>query len=219
MNAARLERGDERELRAWAERESVECLYFQADASDRETHAVARDAGFRFVDVRITFERELEAAAAGEPSSVRSSRPDDVELLKAIARVSHRDARFYFDPGFDPEACDALYETWIANSCAGFADEVLVADLDDRPAGYATCSRNEDGTGQIGLIAVDERARGRGLGRALVRAHLDWCRDRDLARAIVVTQGRNVAASRLYEGEGYRTRAVELTYHWWPLVE
>jgi ribosomal protein S18 acetylase RimI-like enzyme len=53
-------------------------------------------------------------------------------------------------------------------------------------------------------IAVDDRARGRGLGRELVDAGLDELRRREVAAARVVTALDNEPALRMYEGAGFR---------------
>jgi ribosomal protein S18 acetylase RimI-like enzyme len=73
----------------------------------------------------------------------------------------------------------------------------------------------ENGRGEIGLVAVDERARGRGVGRELVAAVLSDLRARGLSRASVVTQGMNVGAQRLYQSLGFRTRQLQTWHHLW----
>ncbi len=199
----------------WMDRESLDCLYFLADPNAASSADLAHEVGLRFVDIRVTFERRLPGEAVAMPAGIRCFTPADVEPLAEIAAVSHRDSRFYFDPRFDRGRCDDLYRTWVENSCAGYADEVLVAEVDGRPVGYLTCHANDDGSGQIGLVAVGESAQGRGLGQALVQGHLSWCQQKGKERAVVVTQGRNVPAMRLYEKSGYRTRSVRLWYHYW----
>jgi GNAT superfamily N-acetyltransferase len=60
---------------------------------------------------------------------------------------------------------------------------VLVAEIvDGRPAGYVSCHLAER-TGSIGLIAVDESARGAGLGVDLARAAIAWCGSRGAGTA------------------------------------
>jgi dTDP-4-amino-4,6-dideoxy-D-galactose acyltransferase len=78
-----------------------------------------------------------------------------------------------------------------------------------------TCLRGDAGTGSIGLVGVAEAARGRGLGGRLVAAALGWFAGQGVERVEVVTQGRNVAAQRLYQAHGFRTRRVEVSFHRW----
>jgi ribosomal protein S18 acetylase RimI-like enzyme len=137
-----------------------------------------------------------------------------VARLRAIARASHGDTRFYADERFPRERCGELYDTWIRRSCEGWADAVLVVERNDAPAGYVSVHRR-DGSGSIGLIGVAEEQRGRGVGEALVRGALAWCAGEELARCTVVTQGRNVGAQRLFQRCGFRTSEVDLWFHRW----
>ena len=73
----------------------------------------------------------------------------------------------------------------------------------------------EGDVGQIGLIAVSEQQRGRGLGRRLVEAADRWMFDHGAKSAHVVTQLQNVAACRLYENAGYKIKTIEYLYHFW----
>lgn len=210
---------EDRELliRRQAQAEGVECLYLLASASDATTVAVAEAAGYRLTDIRVAYERLLpsDEVVSPTPRTVRLSRPDDRAALSAIAASSHREARFYFDPRFSRSRCDDFYRTWIERSLDGWADAVFVVESDGMPAGYVSCHRVE-GAVNIGLLAVDEHARGDGLGRALVAAVLAHARSVGASVATVVTQGRNVASQRLYQQAGFVVRSVHLWFHYWP---
>lgn len=203
---------------AWGKRAGAECLYFLADAGDPETVRLAEDHAFRQVDVRLTLERGLD----GEPAApwpdggarVRPAAPADLPALRALARTSHHDSRFYHDPNFPAARCDDLYATWIEKSCAGYADAVLVADHDRAAAGYVSCHLDPD-EGRIGLFAVSAAHQGRGTGRALLAASLGWFAAQGRRRVSVVTQGRNAPAQRLYQHGGFVTRSLQLWYHRW----
>lgn len=206
--------------REWVGRESIECLYYLADSADAESVRAAEDVGFRLVDVRVTLSRALApdewSPTDTPPDEIGPFTPEDVPALRSIARTSHRDTRFYYDPHFPRERCDALYERWIEKSCAGHADAVLVARAQGHPVGYVACHLGPDDTGQIGLIALDATTRGQGLGERLVRASLCWFAGNEARRTTVATQGRNIHGLRLYEKLGFRTDSVQLWYHLWP---
>jgi ribosomal protein S18 acetylase RimI-like enzyme len=207
--------------------QSIDCLYLLVGAGDLATLRAAADRGFRLVDVRMTLDIELTKTRSTPHSAplstpIRPARESDIPTLRAIAAVSHTDSRFYADGRFSRTSCDELYATWIEKSCRGWADLVLVAEHESAlggapggaPAAYLSCHARE-GHGEIGLVGVDARAQGRGLGRALVHSALRWFAERGLTRVIVVTQGRNVAAQRLYQSAGFRTSAVALWHHRW----
>ena len=203
----------------WANRGRINCLYFLAESDDPLTVALAEAAAFHLVDIRVTLDQPLAAIVGAQTATdtpaVRFSRSDDVAALRAIAAVSHRDTRFYYDPGFPPSCCDAFYEMWIDRSCRGYADSVLIADFNGRPSGYLSCHLSTEGKGSIGLLAVASHAQGRGLGRQLLNAALRYFRDNRMNRSTVVTQGRNCNSQRFYQDCGFRTLSTQLWYHRW----
>jgi len=209
-------------IERWCRAHQIACLYFLARSDDAETTRVAEDCGFRLVDIRLTLRCEPVGLFRGDTRGdqdtvlIRDSRPDDVPELERIAAISHRETRFYYDMNFPRSRCASLYETWIRRSCEGYADVVLVAEVDAVPAGYVACRIEEEpGAGRIGLLGVSDRMRGRGIGRALVRGSLMWFRERLTQTVTVVTPGRNRAGQRLYQRCGFVTDDTQLWYHKW----
>src|ERR1017187_2247794 len=151
-------------------RQQVRCLYFLAEAGDTATIRLLERHGFGFADVRLTLIQQ--SPGAGQPleiSGIRLARAADLPALTRAARISHHDSRFYADPNFPRDRCDALYDAWITKSCNdGFADVVFVAETAVGEAGgYITCSMIQPDRGQVGLLAVAPEARGSGAGRRL----------------------------------------------------
>jgi GNAT superfamily N-acetyltransferase len=207
------------EIVRWARQHAMDCLYLFAEAGDRATVVAAERHGFSLVDWRLTFAIDLPTrAVAGEAAAaaalVRPAAEGDLPALKGIARESHTDTRFYFDGRFPRERCDSMYEIWIERSCHGGADLVLVPEVDGAASGYVTCHL-DGGSGRIGLVGVHPRARGRGIAGLTLGAALDWFGVRRATRVSVVTQGRNLAAARLYERCGFTMTSAMVGYHWW----
>lgn len=209
------------QVAAWCATHRIRCLYFRADGSCPRTLAMAADAGFRFVDVRM----ELSLALTGLPlvdskpgeDAVRPATGDDLAELQQLAAHAHRDTRFYKDDRFDAAKAADLYRTWIERDFA--AHLVLICEsprYPERPCGYVTCEYDATkGEGRIGLIAVASQAAGRGFGTQLMHAALRYFVARGLQTVRVVTQATNVPAMRLYEAAGFRTSNVTLWFHKW----
>ena len=236
LNRHRLDHPTMAECAHWCRQHRIDCLYFLADSNDLETPRLAEANDFHLTDIRMTLEHtvarggtgvspvqggardgRLSAEGAFIPGNfggLRHAREDDLRALRTIARTSHHDTRFYFDGHFEQEKCDLLYATWIENSFRGFAQAVLVAEADGEPAAYLTCHLNDQAS-QIGLVGVGEGHRGKGLATKLVRAFLSWSREQGAPRALVVTQGRNLPAQRLYQRNGFITSSMDLWYHRW----
>ena len=223
LTVSRLDAENIKEVMNWSKSQAIECIYLLADADDATTTRLAESHAFQFVDIRVTLERALDdiPATAGKALStgIRLSNSGDVPVLRSIAKVSHRDSRFYYDFHFPPSACDALYETWIEKSCHGYATAVLVAELESRPAGYVSCHLLQENRGQIGLFGIAPEARGQGLGKKLLEGSLQWFAENGVKNVMVVTQGRNRTAQRLYQRGGFLTRSVQLWYHRWFLSD
>jgi dTDP-4-amino-4,6-dideoxy-D-galactose acyltransferase len=216
VNGHRVDEAKLSEVLTWCKANRIECLYFLANSDDAQTPPLVERNGFLHTDVRLTFERTLTGSAPVilPGDSVRLARHGDLDALKAIARTGHRDTRFYFDLHFERTKCDLLYETWIENSFNGFAQAVLVAEVNAEPVGYITCSLRGVES-QIGLVGVADKYRGMGFGKQLVDGFLAWSAEHGAGRATVVTQGRNVSAQRLYQRMGFLTASFQLWYHRW----
>lgn len=203
----------------WCDAHAIDCLYFLADPSDAATIRLAQQHGCSLVDVRVLLGRQLDTEISPQARvsriCVRPVAVDDIPSLRAIAKVSHRDSRFCFDSNFEAGRAALMFEIWIEKSCHGYADAVLVAEVEGRSVGYVTCQLQEGSNGQIGLCGVASEAQGQGIGHRLVQGALQWFLDRGVKRVTVVTQGRNSAAQRLYQRCGFVTESMHLWYHWW----
>jgi dTDP-4-amino-4,6-dideoxy-D-galactose acyltransferase len=215
---------------AWCRARGVRCLYFLCAPDDDESVRAAEAGGFHFVDIRVDLDWRVppgavvaplgdEAASLGgeaAPPGVRPLYDAECDELIEIAAGAYADSRFYYDRNFTPERASALFREWARKSCAGYADAVLVCEREGgRVGGFVTCHAETPGVGRIGLTGVHTEARGTGAGRKLVRAAQGYFAARGVAEVRVATQGRNVAAQRLYQRCGFRTRSVGLWYHRW----
>jgi dTDP-4-amino-4,6-dideoxy-D-galactose acyltransferase len=133
---------------------------------------------------------------------------DDVPVLQEMVRGLFRDSRFYNDPFFSDVEADRLHEEWLKNSVAGVAaDGVLWLP----GAGFVTLKKRGT-TGEIALIGVREDARGRGLGRALLTAAMNWFAAAGLPRVTVRTQVRNYGANNFYRAHGFSLDTADVAF-------
>lgn len=200
---------------AAAQRDAVTCMYVLVEAEDQTlVHRLMREPNASCVDLRLTLSmKPRDVLRAEEPPEL--AHEDDLEWLEPLAREAHVDARFFADWRFEEARARDLYATWIRRSVAGWAQRVFTVRRDGRALGYVTAHLDE-GVGRIGLVAMSPAARGLGLGTRLLRQALCWFDEQGVERVEVVTQGRNVAAQRLYQHHGLRTTRAQLWYHvWW----
>jgi ribosomal protein S18 acetylase RimI-like enzyme len=92
-------------------------------------------------------------------------------------------------------------------------EDFLVAEVDGQLAGYIrvvapTPLASNAHVRQIQGLVVDDWARGRGVGRALLRAAAVHARSQGALRLTLRVLGHNVPARRLYEAEGFVVEGV-----------
>jgi dTDP-4-amino-4,6-dideoxy-D-galactose acyltransferase len=177
----------------------------------------------RLVDRKVTFSRSLSGADQPAAKSHVTIVPfDESECsteLTALAIAAGAYSRFAADPRIPRDKFERLYQVWIERSVRGeIADAVLVARdsaAEAHLAGMITV-KVTNGVGNIGLVAVAETHRGRGIGSHLIDAAHGWMIARNATKTTVVTQAANAPACRLYERAGYTIEQAENYYHFWP---
>jgi ribosomal protein S18 acetylase RimI-like enzyme len=208
------------EIEAWSRSQRIDCLYYLCPSDNPRAVRVAEDHGFRLVDIRVELSAPLPASAptrlpAAIGHLIRPSAAEDLEWLISLAGRAFGNTRFSNDPEFGPDAAPRLYRRWIKQNCGSQTATVLVCIIDNRIAGFVSLEKPLGDTASISLIAVEDGMRGRGVGRALVEAGKDHCRNAGHRELRVVTQASNSAALRLYEETGFRLSSVRLWYHKW----
>lgn len=210
----------ERALRA-AHKQGYQLVYWASRREYDDNTAWLQQYQGILVDRKTTYAKPLRPAIASNDFgnyqcvewNPEKHSPELIELGVAAGLWS----RFSVDPRIPRDKFRSLYEIWMQRSLAReLSDMVLVVQEQGSsvPLGMVTIAIKE-GNGQIGLIAVSEQQRGRGLGKLLVDAADRWMLEHGAHSAQVVTQLQNLAACRLYEQAGYKVEAVEYFYHFW----
>jgi len=204
----------------FCEERGVRCLYLLADDADAETARVAAEHGFRHVDLRSTIRHRLEAIPAPGPPPgnwrIRAGAEEDLNALGSISARSHRSSRFRFDPAFPPDRVDALYAAWVRRGLEDEAKSLLVVDLDGEPRGYQVLRPlDEDGTGALELLAIDEANRRQGVAIWLLSEALRRMKRAGATSVTTVIGARNVGSARVHQRLGFLTERVDSCYHRW----
>ncbi|MFE0456682.1 GNAT family N-acetyltransferase [Streptomyces sp. NPDC058914] len=136
---------------------------------------------------------------------IRTARPADDEALGLIDRLTW--SRLHaVAPEPQPPFSPFFSERHAPEDC-------LVAEVDGRVAGYVllgfptplACNAH---VRQIQGLAVANEARGRGAGRALIRAAVEEARRRGARRVTLRVLAHNTPARKLYESEGFVVEGV-----------
>jgi len=199
-------------------------VYFFSSSDARVSDAIQTRFQGRLVAKRAIFEKTLDPVAnqavADEDLSFRIEEYPQgpaSEELKRLSLEAGLESRFRVDPKFPRTLFEHLYYTWIERSTKHeAADAVFVAkDAQGRLIGFVTVVSEQD-HGKVGLIAVVDPFRGRGVGRRLLQRAETWMATKNLQTAEIVTQVENQTACRFYERRGYHLIKIEHIYHFWP---
>lgn len=135
--------------------------------------------------------------------------------LEAIAYQSGEYSRFKLDRRFNPNDFFRLYKRWLENSVTHtIADFVFVARVNGVVVGLVT-AKISGTNASIGLLAVDEQARGLRIGTNLM-SHLEMeMEKRGVNTLFVPTQLGNVRSCQFYIKNGFTKSSLTNIYHYW----
>ena len=105
---------------------------------------------------------------------------------------------------------DESFEALVARIVADYAEHhdpkreaAWIAEVDGEPVACVLCVRKDDATAQLGLLLVDPRASGRGIGGRLIDECLRFARRTGYERIVLWTNDVLHDARRLYERAGF----------------
>lgn len=209
QNPERLRRAAE-----CADRMGVRCLTALVGTDRTDVVRAAEAVGFRCYDVRVELDRPVGAGSAKVPQ-IRQASESDLSILEPIARTRFTSSRFFADPNFPDDRAGELYVAWLRRGL--IAEDRLLLTTAERD-GFVVCHlADKTKVGTVDLIAVAHGAERSGRGAELIAGAEAGFEQAGLERARVITQGRNLAAQRLYQRHGYRSCGVALWFHRWQL--
>ncbi|TFV69644.1 GNAT family N-acetyltransferase [Bradyrhizobium frederickii] len=166
----------------------------------------ASDAS-RLTQAMATIESVLEQRRT-QPAAfmLRSHRVGDMGWV-----ISRQGAAYAADYNWD-----ISYEALVADICAQFIrnydaarEHCWIAEVGGEPVGSVFLVKATDEIAKLRLLQVEKKARGLGVGRALVEQCIQGARERGYSRMTLWTQSILVAARGIYKSAGFKLVATE----------
>ncbi|WP_407159229.1 GNAT family N-acetyltransferase [Bradyrhizobium sp. STM 3557] len=180
-------------------------------SSDSEVAAMLQvlddGARNRLVGAMGAIEQILAPANATRPAFLlRSHRPGDIGWV-----ISRHGAVYAQEYGWD-----ISFEALVAEIAAQFLrafdpdrEHCWIAEIDGEPVGSIFLVKSTDEVAKLRLLLVDKKARGLGVGRALVEQCVRFAREKNYKTIVLWTQSILIAARGIYRRAGFRLTAEE----------
>ena len=168
---------------------------------------LSADDATRLTQAMATIETVLEPSRS-QPAAfmLRSHRIGDMGWV-----VSRQGAAYAADYNWD-----ISYEALVAEICAQFIrnydaarEHCWIAEMGGEPVGSIFLVKATDEIAKLRLLQVEKKARGLGVGRALVEQCIQGARERGYSKMTLWTQSILVAARGIYKSAGFKLVATE----------
>ncbi len=212
-----------REILKNARDQGLKLIYLTIPSEEENLTNTAKNLDGILVDHKITYLMDLNSTKTKE---ILDFNIDEIETytaplpcpdLIALAFESGKYSRFRADPNITEAQFQDIYRQWITNSVNhSIADDVLIyRDSDTQKILGMMTVGEKNHRGDIGLLAVDQNARGKQIGSTLIRAAQRYFIQKNYRQSQVVTQQNNIPACKLYEKCGYHIEKIEYFFHFW----
>lgn len=196
-------------------KKGTKLIYWFIKPSNHTLIRLADQLKLQPIDIKATFHKvPVENKMVSNISSLLHEELSPT--LLSLALQSGWQSRFKIDANFNNNEFERLYTTWIEKSLNGdLSIDVLGYTTNNEVQGLVTIENKGDKAASIGLIAVDERARGMKIGTKLMEASEQICYKKGIKNLSVATQRSNKQACNFYESLGYTLSDEVNIYHIW----
>jgi GNAT superfamily N-acetyltransferase len=210
------------EILAQSYQNHVQLLIARCTTSDLKTAQELEKQGFLLMDTLVYYEHNLHLKiniTLNKKIHIRTILTGEAETVRSLAAESFKGYRghYHADAKLNVQQCDDVYTSWAYNSCISkdFANEVLVAVLEDKIVGFATLRINDPKEGKVVLNGVLPKSQRMGIYRMLIENSLIWSIRQGMKRMIISTQITNIAVQKVWVRVGFHPTSSFYTFHKW----
>ncbi|MGE5212200.1 MAG: N-acetyltransferase family protein [Nitrospirota bacterium] len=210
---------------------TTECVVCRVQSSELSAIHALEQSGFLLMDTLLDFVfdfsrtpmEKIRFPERDRQLKIRHAKAADLPILIEINEKSFGDyfGRYHADPQMPEGTATRIYTEWVRSAFQGWADWILVAELDNKIAGYGLWrkprgaeERNSLKVAHYDLAAIDPEFRSRGLWTALMLDGMLIAREfaRYLIGPVHVT---NFPVQHLLQKFGWNTSGARHSFHKW----
>ncbi len=189
--------------------------YFFIPPEEKEIIQKIIKLGCILVDQKTVYAKKTEKYHKFTNEIIEFQEEELNENLITLALQSGIYSRYRNDKNFVNNEYEKLYIEWLTKSINKTnAFKTLVAKKENEIIGFATLGEKNE-VADIGLVAVDDKFRGRGIGSDLIHTADSIAIEMGYKTIRVVTQLQNFSACKLYEKSGFTAESIINVYHYW----
>lgn len=177
----------------------------------------SEDNGFRLVDASVDFKlisRKTSSERKISDYIVVKARKEDMPEVEKIAVYSFKLSRLYKIKFVKKKLAGDYHAMWVRNLYKNKGSLMFVAKLNGKVRGFLAATINKKGRSlRIILVASARNSQGKGVASSLMSHVLGVAKEQCLNTIYVKTQKENIAASKLYEKNGFKINSEEYKYH------
>ena len=171
------------------------------------------EKNLNLVDIKINYRKTTSTKDTFTNVLKFNSLVHSYDKLLDLVFESGQDSRFLKDEFFSINDYRRLYKKWIDKSLTESQAEVLIYTEDNVLMGFISFKRNRTHY-TIELIAVDSKARGKGIGKKLLNMTENIIGANK--QLTVATQETNKSACLFYQNYGFNVLNRKYIYHYAP---
>jgi dTDP-4-amino-4,6-dideoxy-D-galactose acyltransferase len=197
------------------ESNKVRLTYFFVPPAEQELSSRLIEKGSALVDQKAVYSKATEKHTLFTNNIIEFEGTEINERLTELVLMAGIFSRFRLDENFTNKEYERLYTEWLSKSIKKtIAFKTLVAKKGSELIGITTLGEKSNHA-DIGLVAVDGKYKGQGIGYNLIQTADDVAFDMGFKEIKVVTQLKNIGACRLYEKCNFRIECITNIYHYW----
>lgn len=176
---------------------------------------IGKNTNASLTDINIQYKKNIlkNPVILDDNLQIFNSLVGDSRLI-SLAKQSFIHSRFFNDSYISDDLAENIYENWVKNSFNKKEKYFVICENEEVIEGFLLFSYQHK-EAIIELIAVDEKMRGKNIGKKLLNKLVSYLITIEVSTVKVGTQVDNISAMRFYSKNNFIIQKASSIYHIW----